>query len=80
MVKFLVDNQKRCGVPAEAVKEARSQHAETIKIRNQVCAAPPKPAGPSLSDAFGGAAVPAPAERQRGYGIFDTLTGNALDR
>ena len=83
MVNFLEKNQKQCGVPPQAVKEARSQHAQTIKIRNQVCAAPPKPPGPSLSDAFGGgggAPLAAPTENPRGYGIFDTLTGHALDR
>ncbi len=79
MVKFLVANQKSCGVPPEAVKQARAQHAQTLKIRTQVCSAGPvAPRGPSLSDAFGSS--PLPEEPKSGRGTFDTLTGNALSR
>jgi hypothetical protein len=75
MVKFLETNQKMCGIPADAVKNAKAQHAQTLKIRTGVCstAAPAGPRAPSLSDAFGGA--PLPDEPKRGRGTFDTLTG-----
>ncbi len=80
MVRFLEANQKTCNVPADAVKQAKAQHAQTLKIRTQVCSAGPAPGprAPQLSDAFGSA--PLPEEPKRGHGTFDTLTGNALGR
>jgi hypothetical protein len=78
MVKFLETNQTMCGVPPDAVKQAKSTHARTIQTRNQICSAGAAPRGPSLSDAFGGPALPdAP---KPGRGTFDTLTGSPLGR
>jgi hypothetical protein len=73
MVKFLQTHQTTCRVPADAVKQARVNHNQTIKIRNQVCSAGPAPAAPRLSDAFGGPTLPG---TRPGRGTFDTLTGN----
>jgi hypothetical protein len=76
MVKFLESNQQMCGIPPEAVKSAKAQHANTLKIRTGVCsAAPAGPRAPSLSDAFGGGGAPLADEPVRGRGTFDTLTG-----
>ncbi len=38
MVKFLETNQKVCGVPPDAIKHVRGQHAKSQQIRKQVCA------------------------------------------
>lgn len=81
LIKFLVTNQATCGVPPQAIKQAQANHAKTIQIRNQVCAAGPAgPAGPSLSDALGGPIIADDTSVQPGRGTFDTLTGNALAR
>jgi hypothetical protein len=82
MVKFMVDHQKTCGVPPDAVKQVRANHARTVQIRNDVCnaASAPAPAGPSLSDALGGPIIADDTSAQRGFGTFETLTGNPFRR
>ena len=77
MVKFLKDYQAKCGVPPEAVKQATTNHAKTIQVRNQVCSAGPAPAAPRLSDVFG---APVTTDSRPNRGTFDTLTGNPLNR
>jgi len=77
MVKFLKDNQARCGVPPEAVKQSGLNHAKTVQIRNQVCSTGPGPAAPRLSDAFSTPTAPSPNAAPN-RGTFDTLTGNPL--
>ena len=74
MVKFIETNQQLCGVPPDAVKKAKTNHAKTIQVRNQICSAGPGPRGPSLSDALGGPLVPTEPPKP-GRGTFDTLTG-----
>jgi hypothetical protein len=77
MVKFLKDNQSRCGVPADAVKQAGLNHNKTVQIRNAVCSTGPAPAAPRLGDAF---STPPMPDTRPGRGTFDTLTGNPLQR
>jgi len=82
MVTFLETNQKVCGVPPNVITQVKSNHAQTLRIRDTVCsAAPAGPAAPTLSDALGGPII---ADDQSaklpGRGTFDTLTGNALQR
>jgi len=79
MVNFLVTNQKVCGVPPDAIKHVRTQHARSQQIRKQVCSAGPGPSGPSLSDALGGPVI-TDAPPKPGRGTFDTLTGSPLVR
>lgn len=79
MVKFLETNQKVCGVPPDAIKHVRTQHAKSLQIRKQVCTAGPGPSGPSLSDALGGPILP-DEKPKPGRGTFDTLTGSPLAR
>jgi hypothetical protein len=74
MVSFLDKNQKLCGVPPDAVKNAKTNHVKTVQVRNQICSAGPGPRGPSLSDAFGGPLVSTEPPKT-GRGTFDTLTG-----
>ena len=79
MVKFLETNQTACGVPPDAIKQVKTQHAKTVQIRKQVCSAGPAPQGPSLSDALGGPVI-ADEPPKPGRGTFDTLTGSPLAR
>jgi hypothetical protein len=79
MAKFLETNQKTCGVPPDAIKQVKTQHARTQQIRKNVCTVAAAPRGPSLSDALGGPILPDDKPKP-GRGTFDTLTGNALSR
>jgi hypothetical protein len=81
LVKFLETNQKLCGVPPNVITQVKQNHAKTIQIRNTVCsAAPAAAAGPTLSDALGGPIIADDTSTRSGRGVFDTLTGNALQR
>jgi hypothetical protein len=79
MVKYADLNAASCGIPAEAMKQMKGNHAHTVLIRKQVCSAGPAaaPAAPTLSDALGTNAAPT-ATTKNGKGTFDTLTGNPL--
>jgi hypothetical protein len=81
LVKFLVTNQKLCGVPPNVITQVKQNHAKTLQIRKAVCsAAPAGPAAPTLSDALGGPIIADDTSVKSGRGTFDTLTGNALQR
>lgn len=84
LVAFLQTNQKACGVPPNIITQVKTNHANSIRIRNNVCSAggPAGPApGPTLSDALGGPIIADDqSAKQPGRGTFDTLTGNALQR
>lgn len=84
LVKFMEANNVWCGIPPEAVKQSKSNHAKTIKISNQICnaarAANTAPPPPSLSDALGTTRVPDASTTKTGRGTLDTLTGNPLAR
>lgn len=78
LIKYAETNATWCGIPAEAVKQMKTNHSQTLKIRSRVCAAaaaPPRPRGPSLGDALGTTTVPSGATTRTGRGTFDTLTG-----
>ena len=85
MVQFLEKNQAWCQVPPDAVKGSKTNHAKTLQVRTQVCraaanpavAAPPSAGLSGLLTNIPGAAPPPPTG---GTGVFDTLTGNALQR
>jgi hypothetical protein len=83
-VKYAEANATWCGIPAEAVKQMKANHAQSLKIRERVCAAaaaPPKPRGPSLGDALSTTPTPSGSNTRTGRGTFDTLTGgNPLTR
>ena len=78
VVKFLDDNKMNCGVPAQAVTQAKAMHANTLKFRDTVCAEGPKPKVPTLSDAIGSSPLDTGANTRTGRGTLDTLTGNPL--
>ena len=81
LVKFLVDHQRTCGVPPEAISSVKANHAQPLELRKVVCSGGSGPAGPTLSDALGGPIIADDTSaKQPGRGTFDTLTGNALSR
>jgi hypothetical protein len=87
VVKFVTENQAKCGVPAQVVSQMKSNHDRTLKTRDQICnaasmgsAAAGPPPGPRLSDELGLRGVVGPNNVHPGRGTFDTLTGNALAR
>jgi len=78
VVKFLEDNKRSCGVPDQAVAQAKTMHANTMKFRDTVCAEGPKPKVPTLSDAIGTPSLDTGTNTRTGRGTLDTLTGNPL--
>ncbi len=78
VVKFLEDNKTACGVPNDAVQQAKVIHANTMKFKDTVCAEGPKPKIPTLSDAITTTPVDTPKNTKTGPGTFNTLTGNPL--
>jgi hypothetical protein len=81
VVKFLDTNKTSCGVPEQALAQAKMIHTNTLKFRDQVCAEGPKPKAPTLSDAIATPSLDTEknTSTKRG-GTFDTLTGNPLAR
>jgi hypothetical protein len=83
MLKYAVDNKASCGVPDEVITQIKTGHNRTTELRTKICKvaeAPPRPAGPSLSDALGAPIPGANNIRSGGGGTFDTLTGNPVGR
>ena len=85
MVQFLEKNQFECQVPPDAIKGSKANHAKTLQVRTQVCQAAANPAAaapPSagLSGFLTNIPGAAPPPTTSGTGVFDTLTGNALQR
>ena len=80
VVKFLEDNKVACGVPPQAVTQAKTMHANTVKFRDTVCAEGPKAKVPTLSDAIGAPPAETGTNTKTGRGTLDTLTGNPLAR
>lgn len=71
-----------CGVNPEVAGQLKAAHARTAQTRAQICrvaAVPPRPRGPSLSDALS-APVPNADNIKTGHGTFDTLTGTPLGK
>jgi hypothetical protein len=82
-IKSLEENTRTCGVPPDAIKQAKDGHSKASAVGKQVCDAAaqgPRPAGPSLSDALGAGPVMPEGSRSSGGGAFDTLNGNVLSR
>jgi hypothetical protein len=80
MIKYAVDNATSCGIPQEVTVNLKKNHGKTLEIRARVCAAaaaPPRPVGPTLSDALN-APITDSKNIKTGRGTFDTLTGNPL--
>jgi len=82
LLKFLEANRTLCGVPPQIITQVKTNHTQTIRVRDQVCSAGPAQArGPSLSDALGAPVIADDTDAAKpGRGTFDTLTGNVLAR
>ena len=78
VVKFLEDNKASCGVPDQAVTQAKAMHIKTMQFRDTVCAEGPKAKTPTLSDAIGTPSLDTGTNTRTGRGTLDTLTGNPL--
>jgi hypothetical protein len=81
MLNYAEKQSTWCGIPDQVIAEIKKGHAQTLKIRTRVCRVaaegPPRPPGPTLSDALGGV-VPDANNIKTGHGTFDTLTGTPL--
>jgi hypothetical protein len=80
LLKFATTNMASCGIPPQVPEQIKKGHVRTEDIRSKVCqaaAAPPRPAGPSLSDALS-APIADSNNIKTGGGTFDTLTGTPL--
>jgi hypothetical protein len=80
MIKYAEKNKGWCGIPDDFISQMKQAHARTDETRDRICqvaAAPPRPAGPSLSEALG-ATAPTAGNIKTGHGTFDTLTGTPL--
>jgi hypothetical protein len=77
-VKYTMANAQACGIPAEAVKQIKTNHEHTAIIHKQICAAGPAAGAvaPTLSDALGTNAPTIAAKKSKSS--FETLTGNPL--
>jgi hypothetical protein len=81
VVKFLIDNQTWCGIPAQAIEASKAGHEKSLKFRTVVCAEDMGHGkAPTLSDAIKTPTVDSGANTKTGRGTFDTLTGNPLAR
>jgi hypothetical protein len=85
MLKFLENNKLWCGVPDQAIKNVKTNHDKTLKMRTAVCSGGavgegPRPRAPSLSEALRAPSIDTPANTKTGRGTFDTLTGSPLAR
>ena len=80
MVKFLETNKTWCGIPDDAIKQAKLGHERTAKFRTAACSDAPagQPKQPTLSDAIGTPSVDNAGNTKTGRGTFDTLNGNPL--
>lgn len=81
MVKYAVTNATWCGIPAQVIDGMKKSHVHTNDLRIKICkvaASPPRPAGPTLSDALTAPVTDANTVRTGRGGTFDTLTGSPL--
>ena len=80
IVKFLENNKTWCGIPDDAIKQAKISHEKTAKFRTAACAEAPvgQPKQPTLSDAIATPSVDSAHNTRTGRGTLDTLNGNPL--
>jgi len=82
MLKYASENTTWCGIPQQVVEQIKEANVKITDIRTKVCqaaAAPPRPQGPSLSDALT-SPIPNANNIKTGRGTFDTLTGSPLGK
>jgi len=89
LINYVEANTVKCGIPPQVPEQLKAGHKNTETMLKKVCEVAQKqqqqqkgPAGPSLSEVLGSAAVlPETATAKRSGGTtFDTLNGNVLAR
>lgn len=82
VVKFLEQNKTWCGIPDQAITNAKATHEHTLKFRTAACAEAPaaKPRAPSLSDSINTLSVDSAGNTKTGRGTLDSLNGNPLEK
>lgn len=81
-IKFAEKGVTACGIPVEILTQLKQVHGRTETAREKICAAGPgnaAMAGPSLSEALG-TSRPTLENKHTGSNMFDTLTGNAIQK
>lgn len=82
MLKYVNENGTWCGIPPQVSEQIKASITQAGTIRTKLCKmaeAPPRPAGPSLSDALT-SPVPNADNIKTGRGTFDTLTGSPIGK
>lgn len=87
-IGFLKEKQASCAIPEQVLSQTGESHTKALAMRDQVCkvaatpqAPPPPPPSQGLSGALGTPGYGgAPPPTGGGTGVFDTLTGNVLQR
>ena len=82
MYKYATDNATWCGIPPQVIEQIKDGLGKIAQIRTKVCKvaeAPPRPAGPSLSDALSAPVVNSD-NIKTGRGTYDTLTGTPIGK
>jgi hypothetical protein len=87
MIRYVKLNSTKCGIPPQISDQLTKGHVNTEVMLKKVCGAAQAgtraPAGPSLSEVLGSAAVLPEATttaNKNGGTTFDTLNGNVLAR
>ncbi|UYO50133.1 hypothetical protein KQX64_05990 [Rhodopseudomonas palustris] len=87
MIKYVVSNSKRCGIPDDIAEQLKTGHKRTEQMQKQVCSIAEQqqrgPAGPSFADVLGSSSATPEANtsaKKFGGTTFDTLNGNVLAR
>jgi hypothetical protein len=87
MIRYVQLNSAKCGIPPQISEQLKKGHGNTEVMLKKVCGAAQAgnraPAGPSLSEVLGSAAVLPEATttgKKNGGTTFDTLNGNVLAR
>jgi hypothetical protein len=86
MMKYVSLNAAKCGIPPQIPEQMKKTHEGTQATLKKICGMAQAqqqraPAGPSLSEVLGSAAVlPEATPSKKGGSTFDTLNGNVLAR
>ena len=77
--RFLDQNKTTCNIPPESVQRAKLDLNKVITYRKAACSVA-GPSGPSLSDVLGAPVLTDSNTAKPESNIFNTLTGNPLQR
>jgi hypothetical protein len=78
--KFMDTNKSTCNIPPESVQRAKLDFNKVLTYRKAACSVAAAPSAPSLSDVLGAPVLTDSNADKKSSNIFDTLTGNPLQR